>query len=78
MGTSYTEKLQIVFSKIFILNYVYMCGVCVDRYMYTYESRCMWRPEEDIRSLGAGVTGNCKQPNMGFGNQTLCSGSLHS
>lgn len=28
------------------------------------------RPEEDIESFGAGVTGECEPPNLGAGNGT--------
>ena len=32
------------------------------------------RPEEGVRSLGAGVTGGCEPPNLGAGNLTLLLG----
>lgn len=30
----------------------------------------MWRPEEDIKFLGAGATGSCEPLNVGARNQT--------
>jgi hypothetical protein len=29
---------------------------------------CLWRPEEGVVSLGAGVTGSCEAADMGAGN----------
>lgn len=33
--------------------------------------RCPWRPEESVRSPGAGVTSGCEPPDMHIRNQTL-------
>lgn len=33
-----------------------------------YDCRCPWRPEEGVRSFGAGVTGVCELFSMGAGN----------
>lgn len=44
-------------SKILIFNYV-RGKECVCKCGWP------WRPEEDVRSLGAGLTGNHEQPDM--------------
>ena len=31
----------------------------------------LWRSEDGVRSLGAGVTDSCYPPNVGSGNQCL-------
>lgn len=38
--------------------------VCVCEY------RCLQRPEEEVRFLGAGLTSDCESPDVGAGNQT--------
>lgn len=46
-----------------------MCAyTCVSAHMH--ECGCPWRPEEVIRSPGAGITGGSKLPNMDSGTQT--------
>lgn len=45
----------------------YMC-VCV---CMPYMCKYSWVPEEGIRYLRTGVTGNCEPPNVGAGNRAL-------
>lgn len=35
--------------------------------IYAHVCRCLWRPEEEIRSLGAGIAGVCDSPGVGTG-----------
>lgn len=41
--------------------------------LYECVHKLLWRPEEGINSLGARVTGSCKLPDVGAGNQTQLS-----
>ncbi|EGW01846.1 hypothetical protein I79_007276 [Cricetulus griseus] len=54
--------------------------VCVSRGVYAHKCRYSWRPEEGIKFLGAGVTGNCELSMVEAGNQTsaLYKSSKHS
>lgn len=37
----------------------------IEKGVHTCWCRCAQRPEKDIRSLGARLTGVCKEPDMG-------------
>lgn len=39
--------------------------------IYAHMCRCLWRPEEEIRSLGAGIAGVCDFPWCGYWVLTL-------
>ena len=65
------QRLNQSFSKFILESYLCLSvGVC----------RYLWRPEEGIRSLGAGGPGQCDLPVMDAGNQSLilCKNSKHS
>lgn len=48
---------SITFSKgLFILFHVYECVFCLHVYMYQMHAWYSWKPEENIRSHGTGVT----------------------
>lgn len=40
-----------------------MC-VCVYMKICAHMCRCQWKSEEDARSLGVGVKGSCKPPDV--------------
>lgn len=42
--------------------------MCV--YVCAHEHNCMRRPEEGVRSPGAGLTGGCESPDVEAGNGT--------
>ena len=52
--------------------YVYVC-VC---WCYIHMNTVLWRPEEGVGFLGAGVTGGCELPSEG--TKLGSSGTLYS
>ena len=47
-----------------------MCA-CEDIYVHAHVHRCLKKPEEGVRSSGAGVTGGCELPEVVCGEQNL-------
>lgn len=74
LHTDLNGKPQISFDIFVIFSFflkivVYVCVCVCLLYVRAHMCKCQWRPEEDVESSGAGVTGVCEPPNVGAGNR---------
>lgn len=47
------------------IHLIYLCVCACVNLCARHGCRCLQRPEEGFKSLGIGVTGNCKPPDAG-------------
>ena len=67
----FTLEPNIASSKEEMRGYTSFCvSLCVCVCVCVCVCACLLTPEEGLRSLGAGVTGNCELSEMGAGNQS--------